>query len=250
MDKKELDFILEQGEGQFIEFKESLDKSAAKEIVAFANAQGGRIFLGITDTGKIKGISLSNRLKSQIYDTAKNCDPSIKVDIDYFENIFIIQIAEGDDKPYSCSHGFYLRIGPNTQKLSRDEIIDFSIAQGKIRFDEQINDSFNFTIDFDEEKLDQYLKMAGLTKNLPLQDILINLKVAKMVNNELKLNNAGVLFFAKKPEQFFFTSNVVCVEYRTNEKVDILDRKIFDDGIMQNIIQAENYVLKHIDVEF
>ena len=250
MDKKELDFILEQGEGQFIEFKESLDKSAAKEIVAFANAQGGRIFLGITDTGKIKGISLSNRLKSQIYDTAKNCDPSIKVDIDYFENIFIIQIAEGDDKPYSCSHGFYLRIGPNTQKLSRDEIIDFSIAQGKIRFDEQINDSFNFTIDFDEEKLDQYLKMAGLTKNLPLQDILINLKVAKMANNELKLNNAGVLFFAKKPEQFFFTSNVVCVEYRTNEKVDILDRKIFDDGIMQNIIQAENYVLKHIDVEF
>ncbi len=32
------------GEGQFIEFKESLDKSLSKEIVAFANASGGGDF--------------------------------------------------------------------------------------------------------------------------------------------------------------------------------------------------------------
>jgi len=51
MDEKELDFIIQEGEGQFIEFKENIDKSLAKEIVAFANSQGGRIFLGITDSG-------------------------------------------------------------------------------------------------------------------------------------------------------------------------------------------------------
>ena len=49
MNKKELKFILQQGEGQHIEFKESFDKSLAKEIVAFANAMGGRIFLGVDD---------------------------------------------------------------------------------------------------------------------------------------------------------------------------------------------------------
>src|SRR3989344_1516675 len=125
MDKKELDFILEQGEGQFIEFKESLDKSAAKEIVAFANAQGGRIFLGITDTGKIKGIALSNRLKSQIYDTAKNCDPSVNISIASFENIPIINVDEGINKPYRCSTGFFLRQGSNSQKLLTDEIRAF-----------------------------------------------------------------------------------------------------------------------------
>jgi len=37
MDKKELKFILQEGEGQFIEFKESFDSSLAKEIIAFAN---------------------------------------------------------------------------------------------------------------------------------------------------------------------------------------------------------------------
>ena len=37
MDKKELDFIIQEGEGQFVEFKESFDKNIAKEMVAFAN---------------------------------------------------------------------------------------------------------------------------------------------------------------------------------------------------------------------
>jgi ATP-dependent DNA helicase RecG len=67
--------ILELGEGQFIEFKESFDKSFQKEMVAFANASGGTIYLGISDLGILKGIEITNRLKSQIQDIAYNCDP-------------------------------------------------------------------------------------------------------------------------------------------------------------------------------
>ena len=45
MNKKELKFILQEGEGQFIEFKEFFDaKNLSKEIVSFANASGGKIF--------------------------------------------------------------------------------------------------------------------------------------------------------------------------------------------------------------
>lgn len=46
-----IDKITELGEGQFIEFKESPDKSLQKEFVAFANASGGVLYLGITDSG-------------------------------------------------------------------------------------------------------------------------------------------------------------------------------------------------------
>jgi len=77
MNKKELEFILQEGEGLKIEFKESFDKSLAKEIVAFANACGGRIFLGVNDKGKIIGCKLTNKLKSRIINIAHNCDPKI-----------------------------------------------------------------------------------------------------------------------------------------------------------------------------
>jgi len=248
--QEEFDFILKEGEGQFIEFKENLDKSLAKEIVAFANASGGKIFLGVTDKEEVKEINITNELKAQVLDLAHNCDPSVSIKLEVFRNILIIEIMENKNKPYSCSQGFYLRNGAQSPKMSRDEIIEFSISEGKIKFDERINEEFNFEKDFDETKLEQYLKLSGLTQNLPTTEILLNLKVAKMVNEKLKLNNAGVLFFAKNPEKFFFTSKVVCVNYRTNEKVDILDRKIFDEGIISNIFESENYVAKHINVEF
>ena len=48
-----LNTVLELGEGQFIEFKESLDKSFQKEMVALSNASGGVIYIGITDTDTI-----------------------------------------------------------------------------------------------------------------------------------------------------------------------------------------------------
>ena len=64
MDKKELELILQEGEGQFIEFKENFDsKTLAKEIVAFANSSGGKIFLGINDKCEIKGIEINNKIR-------------------------------------------------------------------------------------------------------------------------------------------------------------------------------------------
>ena len=42
--REELDLILEEGEGYSVEFKLSADSDLSREIVAFANASGGRIF--------------------------------------------------------------------------------------------------------------------------------------------------------------------------------------------------------------
>ncbi|MCK5281805.1 MAG: putative DNA binding domain-containing protein [Nanoarchaeota archaeon] len=248
MNKKELKFILQEGEGLKLEFKESLN-NIDKEIVAFANSTGGRIFLGITDDGKVKGIRLNNKLKSQIQDIAKNCDPHVKISVESFENIAIITIPEGINKPYRCSSGFFLRQGPNSQKLSRDEIIDFSISEGKMRFDSQINEDFDFPNEFDENKLDECLSLAGIKKTTSTEGILLNLGVAKK-EKKIMLNNAGVLLFAKSPGKYFQSSKVVCVNYQTNEKVNILDRKEYDDGTIRNINDSINYIKKHIDTKF
>ena len=109
-----------------------------KEIVAFANASGGVVYLGVSNDGKIKGVNYSNKLISKIQDIARNCDPSIIVNIEKIDNILVIEIKEGSNKPYSCSSGFYMRMGANSQKMKRDEILALAIKSGKVRFDEQI----------------------------------------------------------------------------------------------------------------
>src|SRR4030067_1650655 len=108
MERKELEIILKEGEGYKIEFKEGVS-GLERELVAFANASGGKIFLGITDDGKIKGIRLTHALKSQIQDIVNNCRPRIKISAEDFDNVLIINVREGEDKPYECSSGFYKR---------------------------------------------------------------------------------------------------------------------------------------------
>lgn len=190
----DLKAALELGEGQFIEFKESPDKSLPREMVAFANASGGVIYLGITDSGQIKGIETSNRLKSQIQDTARNCDPPVAVLLTQIQNVLAIEVKEGVNKPYSCSSGFYMRMGANSQKMNRDEILALAIKTGKIRYDEQICTDFDWK-DFDDEKFEYYLKLARISNNLSREEILRNLRILTSDG----MTNAGILYFAKKP---------------------------------------------------
>lgn len=63
---EELELLLKEGEGLTIEFKESFSSKLDKDIVAFANTHGGRIFLGVNDQGKIVGEILTNDLKAKI----------------------------------------------------------------------------------------------------------------------------------------------------------------------------------------
>ena len=95
MDKEELTMILQEGETHKIEFKESLE-SLDKEMVAFANSSGGKIFLGVRDDGTIRGVKVTNKLKSQIQDIANNCEPKIDISMEALENVLVVNVAEGE----------------------------------------------------------------------------------------------------------------------------------------------------------
>lgn len=236
---------LELGEGQFIEFKEAPDKSLPKEMTAFANASGGIIYLGITDSSEIKGISISNKLKSQIQDTARNCDPPVAILITQIENILAIEVKEGINKPYSCSSGFFMRMGANSQKMTRDEIIAFAIKTGKIRYDEQICTDFNWK-DFDDEKFEYYLKLARISNNMSSEEILRNLRI---LSND-GITNAGVLYFAKKPYKYIISSKIRCIHFNDDKRINILDKKEVDRGIIGNIEYAITYLKELVPVRY
>jgi ATP-dependent DNA helicase RecG len=145
MTEEEFELMLKEGEGYRIEFKEALSH-LDREIVAFANSSGGKILLGVDDIGIIKRIKITNSLKSQIQDIANNCDPPIDILIRERQNVLIIGVLEGKDKLYKCSSGFYIRTGSNSQKLSRNEILQFVKAEGKVRFDEMIVRNFFYDL--------------------------------------------------------------------------------------------------------
>ena len=253
--KEKLLLILSQPEGQFTEFKESTSKSISRELVGFSNSGGGCIVIGVNDKGEIVGISDINEEKSKIETIARNCDPSISVKISSHKEegkiILLIEVPEGKDKPYSCSSGFFLRSGANTQKMKRDEIIDFIYSTGQINYEEKICKKFDYPEDFDEDAFEDFIHMADISKGrLSNEDILTNLGVAEQNGKNLVFNNAGVLFFAKEPTKFLRHAVVDCILFKGKEKLDILDRKEFKDPLFINVQKVLVFLQQHLSLRY
>jgi ATP-dependent DNA helicase RecG len=249
MNKKELELILKEGEGYKIEFKETIG-GIDKDLVAFANSSGGRVLLGVMDAGEVKGIKITNRLRSQIQDIANNCRPQIKVLFDQSENILIVNVREGTDKPYACSSGFCKRIGPISQKMTRDEIIEFIKSEGKIRFDELPEPKFSYPIDFDKKKLLSFLELAGLTKSVKPETILVNLGAAEKQEGKFYFNNAGVLLFAKEPQKFIPWSVFTVALFKDKNGVDVIDRKEISGNLFEIVEQVMDFVKLYSKVAY
>jgi len=244
MDEKELKIILQEGEGYKIEFKEDIG-GIEKEIVAFVNSSGGKIFVGIKDNGQIKGTKSTNKLKSQIQDIANNCEPRINILIKDVDNVLIVEVPEGREKPYMCSKGFYLRMGPNSQKLSRNEILRFAIRKGSIRYDEQINTKFNFEEDFDEKNFVGFLKRSGITVNLPFEDILLNMNLAERQEGKYYFKNVVALFFPKNIRKFNSSAYTTCILLKGKDRSHIIDRKDFDGNLVEQVEDTVGFIEKN-----
>jgi predicted HTH transcriptional regulator len=122
--------LLDQGEGQAVEFEKNIpsEDDIARELVAFSNADGGKIIYGIDDKNKhLVGIDVSSELKDRIDRIGKNsCKPSIRPIIDVVEKaekkIIIITVPEGDDKPYRSDEICYVRDGNVSRPAEENEV--------------------------------------------------------------------------------------------------------------------------------
>ncbi len=245
MDKKTFDFILSKGEDYRTEFKENLS-GIEKDIVAFANAEGGNILVGVSDDNKIKGIEITNRLKADALSIARNCDAPIPIEVSEFGNVLIATVPESERKPHRCSQGFYLRIGSTSQKLEVEEIRELFNRQGKLFFEEMVNTDFSMK-DFGARKFNDFLKKAKVSRAIPKKDLLYNLG---LTNQKGQFKNAAILLFGKNPSRFIPQGIITCVLYKGTDKVNIIDRKDFRSDIISNYNDAYNFLYKNLKLRY
>ncbi len=111
--------LLEQGEGQQVEFDKVIPSpdDIAREYVAFANSDGGHLILGIDDKNKhLMGVDIDDTTFEKLTQIGKEkCVPAIIPHIDVMDRgdkkILDIMINEGDEKPYKTDEICYLRDG-------------------------------------------------------------------------------------------------------------------------------------------
>ena len=122
-------------EDEYTELKVELTKDIKKEIIAFANTKGGKIYIGIDDDGNIIGLKNS---KEDLESLSGMIREGIKSDLTLYTSVNLININDKDiieinvmeapNKPYYLtekgikSSGVYLRYG-NTSAPASEEVI-------------------------------------------------------------------------------------------------------------------------------
>jgi ATP-dependent DNA helicase RecG len=249
--KVDLDAIISGGESYTVEFKESPDKELPSEVCAFANASGGKLYIGIHDNGYAVGTDTSNAARSRIQDTINKIEPRLNVRLDVIDNIVVLTVPEGTHKPYSCPNGFYLRSGPNSQKLDRDSIIEFFQNEGRVRYDEIVREDLPVHGHFNEDAYKRFIRLAKITEVHDRDTTLKNLKCAAEARGRLCFTNAGALFFRKNDEDIEYRhAGVVCALYKGTTKAYILDAKELNVNLMSNIDDAIVFLKKHLRLSY
>lgn len=121
--------LMEQGEGQSVEFEKNIpsEDDIARELVAFSNADGGKLIYGIDDKNKhLIGVTIDNHFEDWVKDLGKNkCLPPITPTLEVVDKaekrIVVINIPEGLDKPYKTDDICYIRDGNISRPAKENE---------------------------------------------------------------------------------------------------------------------------------
>lgn len=106
MKLKDLKNLIATGESSFLEFKHKVasPEKIAKEMVAFANTNGGRILIGVNDNGELAGIESYYEEEFWLNQAANDvCVPPINIKIEMVhagkKDVLVVEVPESDNKP-------------------------------------------------------------------------------------------------------------------------------------------------------
>lgn len=114
-------------ESQNVEWKESWRDEYLKWICGFANAQGGRIYIGMDDNGQVVGIPDSKKLMEDIPNKVQNT-MGIIVDVNLLEEKgknYIEIIIYPSSYPVNYKGEYHYRTGSTKQQLRGAALTQF-----------------------------------------------------------------------------------------------------------------------------
>lgn len=195
-------------ETQNIEYKEIWKDEYLKWIAGFANATGGKLYIGINDSGEVTGAKNAQKLLEDIPNkivSILGIIPEVHLKEKKGKS-FIEIIIFPSSVPVSYKGAYYMRSGSTKQELRGNALHQFLIKRTGKSWDNlpcegaTIDDIDNNAINYFIQKANASNRIADGTEN---EDILTLLENLNLLTEERKLKNASILLFGKKPAKFF-----------------------------------------------
>jgi ATP-dependent DNA helicase RecG len=223
-------------EQQNIEYKQSWHDDYLKWICGFANAQGGVIFIGKDDNGKVVGISDYKKLMDEIPNKAKDL-MGILVDVNLHEekDLYYLEIiTQPYAVPISLRGKYYYRSGSTKQELIGAALTDYLLRKSGKTWDEVTEPTATLD-DIDDSSLKSYIAAAlhsgriSDVEGLSIADLLAKLRLTDDNGN---FKRAAIVLFGKNPAKFY-NNCVVKIGRFGKDSSELRFQEVMEGNIIQ-----------------
>lgn len=244
-----LDQLLSDIESRELEFKEKPNPALFKTLSAFANTNGGVVFVGVSDKKEITGYRCSNADLKELSDTIVNkltLHPVIEPVRCEGKTILRIDVKKSKI-PVAYEGRYYTRVGNTTRLMDTEELKEFLISG--IEWDNLPSE--RGLADIDEETIRLFVRLAKSAGRLPGADerepvAAILTRLGLMTGDQL--TNAAFLLFGKKQEQYL--SDTVLRIGRFKDGATIIGDRWIAGNLFHQLIEGEGALKNFINVRY
>jgi len=246
--------LIKGGESEKVEFKERFDKETIETAVAFANTKGGIILIGVSDKNRIKGTQIGkDTLNDWANQISQSTEPRVIPEIEVSEiddkSVVIIRIKEFPIKPVSVKGKYFRRVGNSNRIMPMQEIAQMHFHSAGMSWDKLA--ARDVTIEeIDVEKVKRYIKKANETGRRKVGDDEKPLQVLEKLElrKEGRPTWAATLLFHERPQRFLSQAVIHCGRFK--EETMVIDDRMIEGTIIEQVDEAMDFIRKNINVRF
>lgn len=243
-------------ENQNIEWKSSWHNDYLKWICGFANAKGGKVYIGKNDSGNVVHLSNYKYLMDTIPNKIRDllgiiCDVNL---FDENNKKYIEIITQPSQVPVSLRGRYYFRSGSTKIELTGNALNEFLLKKAGETWDDLVEERATFD-DIDIDSLKMFLADAERSgrmpdiSNLSNEDILDKLR---LLDNG-KLKRAAIILFAKDPNRFY-PNVMVKIGAFGSDDVDLMFQEVEENNLIKLLQEVQNqlnhkFLKKNINFE-
>ncbi|MCB0188427.1 MAG: putative DNA binding domain-containing protein, partial [Caldilineaceae bacterium] len=136
--------LIQQNEGRQIEFKLESEKQfeLAEVLMAFANAEGGSLLVGVTDDGEIVGVENTKAVTDRLYTAGRRLEPSLHgvmqvepVQVDD-KTVIVATVPEALTATYGMAGGFKIREGSFNRQMTATDVVSHAVQRGQLDYEQ------------------------------------------------------------------------------------------------------------------
>ena len=237
-------------------------KALAITIVAFANADGGVVAIGVSDkTRKVEGVDQhTEKLNELLCVPLDFCNPSVPItsdllpctDKDGNENhILLMHIPASSELHVNQADEAYMRVGDKSRKLSFEERIQLMYDKGERYYEDTV--VYGATVDdIDMAAVERYTELIGYTKSTNQYLHENNGFMTTNAKGEEQVSVACILLFGKYPQKFFPRGRTRFIRYKgTEERVgaemNVIKDVTFEGTILDQVKATIAYLETQVE---